>query len=142
LKTSIDTAEYTMAKTPVSATSKSESAMKKETHSMPVFTTANALEELWNRASTGMPAHERKWFAQGAASEVSRQTQQLATVVEGLGCLIDADENCGAFQEKCDLTTLLFNVSNQLSGIAGLAHIAEFAASELNFAAAQEGTGA
>lgn len=94
---------------------------------LPVFTAETALSALWNRACVGMPQHERKWFAAGAANEVSRQTRQLSTVVEGIGCLVCADKNSGTFQDADSLTDLLFQISNQLSSIAGLASIAELA---------------
>jgi len=103
------------------ATTKIEATASK----MPTFTTSHALSMLWGKAANKLRPDELKWFADGAAQQVSTDTYVLADVLMDIGCLVLADDGAtGAFLEAPSASNLMFNLSSQLSTISGLANIA------------------
>lgn len=92
---------------------------------MPVFTTAGALLMLWEKASANMTPHEVEWMADGAGEQVGCEARALAATVEGLAGLISTDEHAGSFRDPGELSSLLFNLHNQLNTIAGLSELAD-----------------
>ena len=91
---------------------------------MPVFSTARAMEMMWLRAAGQLQAHELEWFASGAAAQVSADTGTLADVLMDIGAAIGCDDGSGAFTNTDSASNLMFNLSNQLSAIKGLADLA------------------
>ena len=49
----------------------------------------------------------------------------LAATLEGVASLVSTDERAGSFQHTDDLSSLLFNLHNQLNTIAGLSDLAD-----------------
>jgi hypothetical protein len=49
---------------------------------MPIFSTATALLELWEKSSSSLSADELAWFAAGAALQVFHSAQALGAVFE------------------------------------------------------------
>lgn len=92
---------------------------------LPIFTTAGALQLLWEKACDNMAPHEVLWMADGAAEQVGCEARALAATVEGLASLVSTDENAGSFRDPGELSSLLFNLHNQLNTIAGLSELAD-----------------
>lgn len=92
---------------------------------MPVFTTAGAMLLLWEKASASMTPQEVEWMADGAGEQVGCEARTLAATVEGLASLVSTDEHAGAFRDPGELSSLLFNLHNQLNTIAGLSELAD-----------------
>ena len=94
-----------------------------DTPKMAVFTTAEALTVLWNRAK--LQPHELEWFASGAGQEVSTETIAISEIMTNIGCLVLADQgSTGSFTDPEGVSTLMFNFASQLSTLNGLADIA------------------
>ena len=94
---------------------------------MGVFSTAGAMSLLWQKAVRELHTHELEWFANGAAEQVVIETNSLADVLMRLGELISGDADSGSFGTSDGVANLVWNISNQLSGINGLAQIADSA---------------
>jgi len=92
---------------------------------MPTFTTAGALMLLWEKARESMTPHEVEWMAIGAGEQVGCEARALAATLEGVASLVSTDERAGSFQHTDDLSSLLFNLHNQLNTIAGLSDLAD-----------------
>lgn len=101
---------------------KRDTATEETTPKMGVFTTAEALTVLWNRAK--LQPHELEWFASGAAQQVILDTDTLSEVLMGLGSMIATDTEAGSFKSGDSVSDLMFNLSSQLSTLNGLAGIA------------------
>jgi len=97
------------------------------------FTTASAMALLWKKTSGQMDLNELEWFADGAAEQVGTESHALSDVLESTACMLRNDETTGSFPDSYSTSSLLFNLHNQLSIIAGLADIA----SEASFLARQ-----
>ena len=98
---------------------------------MPTFSTATAMQLLWNKAARELHPHEMEWLANGASSQVQEDARHLKEVTEGLGALIADDTDVGSFTDTDSLSTLLFHISSQLStmqGLAAIAHEAQYRA--------------
>ena len=93
---------------------------------MPVFSTATAMQELWEKAARNLSAQELDWFAEGAARQVCNEARALGTVLERAASLVSSD---AGFHLETDNSDLFFNLHNQLSTIHGLAEIAAEATS-------------
>ena len=91
---------------------------------MKPFATASAMALLWKKSNWQMSAHELEWFANGAVEQVSTEAHALSAVLESTACLSLNDNDTGSFQDSGSTSSLLFNLHNQLSIIAGLADIA------------------
>ena len=94
---------------------------------MGVFSTAGAMSLLWQKAVRELHTHELEWFANGAAEQVVIETNSLADVLMRLGSLISCDSVSGSFGTKDGVANLVWNISNQVSAINGLAQIADSA---------------
>ena len=97
------------------------------------FTTAFAMALLWKKTSGQMDLNELEWFANGATEQVSTESHALSAVLESTACMVRSDETSGSFQDSDGMSSLLFNLHNQVSIIAGLADMA----SEAGFLARQ-----
>jgi hypothetical protein len=74
---------------------------------------------------------ELEWFAR-ASEEALRATRNLADVLEGIGCLVAADDDdTGSFQSGESISRLLFHVAHSLDHIGALIHIGDFATDRL-----------
>jgi len=93
---------------------------------MPVFSTATAMQELWEKAARNLSAQELDWFAEGAARQVCNEARALGAVLERAASLVSSD---AGFRFETDNSDLFFNLHNQLSTIEGLAEIAAEATS-------------
>ena len=94
---------------------------------LPIFSTAEALALLWNKAK--LNRSELEWFAFGAANQVREDAHHLSEVLSALGCLISNDEGSqGSLTSPGGAAGMLFNISSQLSTIEGIASIADEAA--------------
>lgn len=91
---------------------------------MAPFTTAGAMSFMWQKAVRELHAHELEWFADGAAQQLSQETNALADMLNKLGCLVSCDDESGSFQSADGVANLLLNLSNQVSTLNGLADIA------------------
>lgn len=88
---------------------------------LPVFSTATAMQELWEKACSGLSAKELDWFAEGAARQVCNEARALGAVLERVASLVSSH---AGFHLEGDSSDLFFNLHNQLSTIQGLAEIA------------------
>ena len=109
---------------------------------MGVFTTAGAMGLLWQKAERELHTHELKWLANGASEHVSLETSMLADVLMRLGGMVSSDTEAGSFGTQKSVSNLLFNISNQVSAINGLAQIADFAGYRLRQALKDQRGGA
>ena len=91
---------------------------------MPVFTTAGAMSFMWQKTVGELHTHELEWFADGAAQQLSQETNALADMLNKLGCMVSCDEESGSFRSTDGLANLLLNLSNQVDTLNGLADIA------------------
>lgn len=94
-----------------------------------VGTISNCMYKLWEASADNLTREQLAWFA-GLAETVEAQARYLADLTEGLGCIV-ADDETGSFQSGRSLSTLLFNINNQLETIAGLIQISGSAADRL-----------
>ncbi|MDB5745094.1 MAG: hypothetical protein JWR68_3409 [Polaromonas sp.] len=90
-----------------------------------VFTSASVMELLWKKSRKRLSPNEMEWFADGAIELIGAHTRALAEVVDNTAYMVSNDKRSGSFQDSVSTSQLLFNLQNQLSTIAGLAHIAE-----------------
>lgn len=98
---------------------------KPEQHRLPIFTTSAALLMLWEKACDKMTPQEVLWMADGAGEQVGCEARALAATLEGLASLVSTDENAGSFRSPGELSSLLFNLHNQINTIAGLSELAD-----------------
>ena len=96
------------------------------TPTMPEFTVATALSQLWLKAARELHPHELEWFASGAAHQVANEAERLSETLMGLGLLIsNSDDISGEkLTEQSGLSHLMFSLSHQVSTLSGLAQIA------------------
>lgn len=91
---------------------------------MPVFSTATAMLELWDKACSRLSPDELEWFADGAARQVCSESRALSAVLERAGCLVsNGDSGADLFLDDGG-ADLFFTLHNQMSAIHGLAEIA------------------
>ena len=76
---------------------------------MPIFSTATALLELWEKASSSLSADELAWFAAGATLQVFNSAQALGAVFEDTAMLDDGRNELFLYQLKT------------IEGLAGIA---------------------
>lgn len=95
-----------------------------------VCDTSNVLFELWKRTERSLSKSELSWFAK-SAWHAHQETNNLRDILSGLGCLISADTQSGALQDKSSLSSLLFSVSTQLDTIGGMLEIGNAATDRL-----------
>lgn len=88
------------------------------------FTELNLIRKLWNHAKDRLDDDTLTWIRDNAVSTVSMQAINLATTVEGIGCLVAEDESIGSFQEPGPLSDLLFGLSHQIEHLAALSGLA------------------
>lgn len=108
-------------------------------HTMPDFNMGSALSLLWQKAAHQLHTHELEWFATHAAVHAGDSASQLSEVLQGLGCLIRDDGDCGHFASAEGAASLIHGIAVQLSGIAGLADIAAEASSRISLAGGHHG---
>ena len=91
---------------------------------LPVFSTATAILELWEKACSKLSPDELEWFADGAARQVCNESRALAAVLERAGSLVsNGDSGADLFLED-GCSELFFTLHNQMTTINGLAEIA------------------
>lgn len=91
---------------------------------LPVFSTATAMLELWEKACSELSADQLAWFAEGAARQVCNESRALAAVLERAGSVVsNGDSGADLFLED-GCAELFFSLHNQLTTINGLAEIA------------------
>ena len=91
---------------------------------LPVFSTATAILELWDKACSKLSPAELEWFADGAARQVCNESRALAAVLERAGSLVsNGDSGADLFLED-GCSELFFTLHNQMTTINGLAEIA------------------
>jgi hypothetical protein len=78
------------------------------------------LELLMTKASDQLTDHEANWLKFGIDDTVSIELDNLHCITQGLGLLIAEDKSAGSFQNKGDLSALLFSIAHQLDTIRGL----------------------
>jgi len=86
-----------------------------------VGTASNCMYKLWEASADNLTREQLKWFA-SLSGLAERQAQNLADVVEGIGCIV-ADDKTGSFDSGSPLSTLLFNINQQIETISGLVHV-------------------
>jgi hypothetical protein len=102
---------------------------------LPIFSTATALNLLWRKAAPELHVHELEWVAGGALSQVASDSLALSQVLSELGCLVLADAGAtGSFTDADSTSTLMFNLSSQLSALGGMADIAADATDRVRLA--------
>ena len=102
---------------------KRDTATEETTPKMGVFTTAEALTVLWNRAE--LKPHEIEWFSSGASQQVISDTSTLSEVLSDVAALVANDNGAvGSFMTSESLSSLLFGLSSQINTINGMADIA------------------
>lgn len=101
-------------------------------------TVAHIFEELWGRTSDRLSDKELEWF-EGATATANFAAQNLRDVVEGIGCLVSADEdrdtgrpNAGNFRSADDVSKLLFFIAQSVDSLHGLMTIGEEASFRRN----------
>lgn len=67
---------------------------------MPIFSTATALLELWEKASSSLSADELAWFAAGAALQVFNSAQALGAALEETAVSDDGRNDLFLYQLK------------------------------------------
>lgn len=92
--------------------------------------TSNVLFELWQRTERSLSKSELAWFAK-STWHAHQETNNLRGILSGLGCLISADTQSGALQDKSSLSSLLLSVSTQLDTIGGMLEIGNAATDRL-----------
>lgn len=108
-----------------------ENEAHKKTADLGVKNAANALNNLWEKASENLSKEELGWFA-GLSSYATMEAKNLSGIVTSIGCLINADaDETGTFQDKFGISELLFSVSHQIDTIQGLVSISSDAAAQL-----------
>jgi hypothetical protein len=65
--------------------------------------------------------------------EVGHQLEYLAEMVEGVGCLVAADEKAGSFVSNEELPHFLFSVSETIRNLSAMAWIGHEAQSLLKY---------
>lgn len=90
-----------------------------KTPDMPTFSTSAAMSLIWSKAADNLHTHELEWFADGAASHIEQVSISLSEVLMSLGGINDSD-----LSDSRGTQQLLFNLSNQVDTITGLAGIA------------------
>lgn len=77
-------------------------------------------ELLITRASDNLTDHEANWLKTGIDNTVSLELDNLHCITQGLGLLIAEDKGAGSFQDKDELSALLFSIAHQVDTIRGL----------------------
>jgi hypothetical protein len=96
----------------------------------------NIVEELFNRAADGMSADELGWLA-GASENADFVMRNLATVIEGIGCLVGCDGGgekgraAGNFPGSDDLPPLLWFLAESVRHASALAWVSGEASATL-----------
>ena len=100
---------------------------------MPKFSTGAALSLLWGKAVNNLNEHELEWFAACAAGQLQADANNLSETLEGIGLIISNGDDVEDEQltSQGGISKLMFNISSQLSAIAGLSDIAADASSRL-----------
>lgn len=91
----------------------------------------NTIIALFRKAAHHLTADELKWLT-GLSDFVETETENLSENLMAIGCLVGADKDAGSFQSPHQTSNLLFSLSNQLSTLSGMAHIAAFAQDRLD----------
>jgi hypothetical protein len=77
---------------------------------------------LWEKVASRLTTEELEWFAK-YTSEAERESQNLASIVMDIGCLVGADTDAGSFRSQSSISTLLFSISHQVDTISGMIYI-------------------
>lgn len=88
----------------------------------PNFGAANALGVLWGKAKDNLAKEELEWFS-NLSTTVIMETINLEDTLSALGCTINSDDSSGAFEERNNVASLLFSLSNQIGIIKELVEI-------------------
>ena len=78
------------------------------------------LELLITRAGDSLTDHETNWLKAGIEDTVSIELDNLHCITQGLGLLVAEDKGAGSFQNKEDLSSLLWSIAHQVDTIRGL----------------------
>lgn len=91
---------------------------------------ASVVHELWERTADQLSRSELEWFADATESAVMTM-QNLEEVMEGIGCLVNADEsdNCatGSFQTPQSTSALLFFLAESVRHARALVTVGDAA---------------
>lgn len=91
----------------------------------------NCFYRLWEASADHLNEEQLHWFS-SLIELTERQAADLSYVVEGIGGMVNDDDNTGSFSSKKSISTLLFNINNQLETITGLIHVSSSAAYRLS----------
>ncbi|MDR2838923.1 MAG: hypothetical protein LBV49_10250 [Azonexus sp.] len=92
----------------------------------------NVVTELWDRCADQLTPEELEWFS-GAGESADSFMQNLEEVIDGLCCLVGADnkENTkhpvGSFQESGSVATLLFFIGQSVNHARALVEVSNSA---------------
>lgn len=89
------------------------------------------LRLLSDRALRHASAAEVSWLDENLPEYIQRFARGAAEVAEGIGCLVASDDDAGSFQDREQVSRLLFHVSTQFQQLAGLCAVQELASSEV-----------
>ena len=93
------------------------------------FKISKALSCLFNHAAPLLSESELDFIAE-ATNQALVEAKQMIVIIEAIGCFIEKDKYCGAFDNSTH--TLLWQISNHLDLIVGLTWIGAEADVRLN----------
>ncbi|WP_157198065.1 hypothetical protein [Methylomonas sp. DH-1] len=84
---------------------------------------ANTIRALWNKVEGNLTTSELEWFSRLSDEAVVTEMLNLECAMSALGLTINSDDSSGAFEDKGNVASLLFSLSNQIGVIRELAII-------------------
>lgn len=86
------------------------------------FTTSNIMQTLWEKSQDNLSHDEIKQFS-NLTDHALMHADALAEVVQGIGGLVQQDDEVGSFHDKREVANLLWNISHQIDVLAGLLYV-------------------
>lgn len=100
--------------------------MRKTKPELPVFTSGNVLQMLWQRARPSLSQEEKQWFVRHTQAEVAYQLMELEAWMESMGvALTQASGANNYLWAQEDIGRMFGTVSRHVGTLAALSFIGE-----------------
>jgi hypothetical protein len=120
-----------LSQIPENAPETHAAASGKRQESLGVSSPHNVALRLWEKAADKLTDQELNWVAD-LSTAAQMELANMVEVTESIGCLVLADEDSGALQDKYSVSTLLFSISKQLDSINAMLNLSSNAKSMLD----------